>query len=112
MQFDVHRTTVSGRAQLTVVGELDLATAPALTDAAERELSGETRELVVDLTGTTFMDSSGARALMLLARRAAKDGVAMQVVCPRSNSAVRLVVDLLDLQAVLHVVERPDGSGG
>ena len=35
----------------------------------------------------------------------ATDGVALQVVCPRKNSAVRLVIDLLELRAVVPVLE-------
>jgi hypothetical protein len=41
-----------------------------------------------------------------LARRAAAEGVALEVVCPRSNTAVRLVIDLLELRSVVPVIER------
>jgi anti-sigma B factor antagonist len=103
--FEVERTTVLGRPALRVRGEFDLATAPQLTAAAESLLSQQPRSLVVDLTETTFMDSSGARHLVLLARSAQAAGVAMQVVCPRDNRPVRLVVDLLELQALVPIVE-------
>jgi anti-anti-sigma factor len=76
VQFDVERTTVLGRPALTVRGELDLATAPRLAAAAESLLSQQPQSLVVDLTGTTFLDSSGARELARVARRAAAAGVA------------------------------------
>src|SRR3712207_8622686 len=39
VQFDVERTTVLGRPALSVRGELDLATAPRLAEAAESQLS-------------------------------------------------------------------------
>ena len=107
MQFDVERTTVLGRPALTVRGELDLATAPCLVAAAESLLSQQPQSLVVDLTGTTFLDSSGARELVRVARRAAAVGVAVEVVCPRANRPVRLVVDLLELRAVVPIVESP-----
>ncbi len=111
MQFDVERTTVLGRPALTVRGELDLATAPRLAEAAESQLSQQPRSLVVDLTDTTFLDSSGARELVRVARRAAAAGVALEVVCPRANRLVRLVVDLLELRAVVPIVESPSLSG-
>ena len=107
MQFDVERTTVLGRPALTVRGELDIATAPRLAEAVGSQLSQQPQSLVVDLTGTTFLDSSGARELARTARRAAEDGVALQVVCPSSNRPVRLVVDLLELRAVVPIVEAP-----
>ena len=76
MEFDVERTTVLGRPALRVRGELDIATAPRLAEATESQLSQQPQSLVVDLTDTTFLDSSGARTLAVLARRAAVAGVA------------------------------------
>ncbi len=105
MQFDVERTTVLGRPALSVRGELDLATAPRLAEVAESQLSQQPQSLVVDLTDTTFLDSSGARELVRIARRAAEESVALEVVCPRANRPVRLVVDLLELRAVVPIVE-------
>jgi anti-sigma B factor antagonist len=101
---------------LRVLGELDLTTAPLLAEAADAELLLRPDSLLVDLTPTTFMDSSGARALAQLAHKAAAGGVALQVVCPRTNSAVRLVIDLLELGTVVPVIEalphRPTGVVG
>ena len=111
MQFDVERTTVLGRPALSVRGELDLATVPRLAEAAESQLSQQPQSLVVDLTDTTFLDSSGARELVRVARRAAAAGVALEVVCPRANRPVRLVVDLLELRAVVPIVESPSLTG-
>ena len=105
MLFDVERTTVFGLPVLGVVGELDLTTAPLLTKAADAELVLSPATLYVDLSATTFMDSSGARTLAQLARRTAGEGSTLEVVCPRSNSAVRLVIDLLELRAVVPVSE-------
>jgi anti-sigma B factor antagonist len=103
--FDIGRTTVLGVPVLRVTGELDLTTAPLLGTAADEELAGRPSALTVDLSPTTFLDSSGARALSQLARRAATDGVKLQVVCPPDNTAVRLVIDLLELRSVVPVID-------
>ncbi|WP_158579964.1 STAS domain-containing protein [Geodermatophilus marinus] len=105
--FDIERSSVLGRPGLRVRGELDIATAPQLTDAVMSLLSQAPRALVVDLTPTTFLDSSGARTLAFAARRARAAGTALEVVCPRGNRAVWLVLDLLELQAVVPIVESP-----
>ncbi|TKJ28356.1 STAS domain-containing protein [Blastococcus sp. CCUG 61487] len=106
--FDVERQTVAGRPALTVRGELDLATAPRLEAAAAEVLDGSAGELVVDLTPTTFLDSSGARTLLVVARQAAAADVALYVVCPPTNRPVRLTVDLLDLGAYVPLVGSVD----
>jgi anti-anti-sigma factor len=103
--FAVDRRTVDGRPVLRVIGELDLATVAHLAAYVDDELSGSPRSLVVDLTDTTFMDSSGARQLVRWAKQAAAGGTSLQVVCPPDNTPVRLVIDLLELQRLVPVVE-------
>ena len=116
MLFEVERTTVSGRPWLTVRGELDLVTGPQLTAAVEAVLATGPRALAIDLTPTKFMDSSGARALVLAARQAADAEVELHVIAPRSNGPVRLAVDLLDLGTIVPLVgsasEIPTGFAG
>ena len=104
MQFDVERATVAGRPALTVRGELDLSTAPRLDTAVEEALVSSDGSLVVDLTHTAFLDSSGARTLLNAARRAESAGVALFVLAPRANGPVRLTIDLLDLGAFVPLV--------
>ena len=105
MLFDVERTTFDGRRLLTVRGDLDLATAPQLGAAVEALLPASPRGLVVDLTPTTFLDSSGARQLVHIARAAADHGVPLHIVVPPTNAPVRLTVDLLELRSVVPIVE-------
>jgi anti-anti-sigma factor len=108
VEFAVDRATVTGRPTLTVRGELDLSTAPELAAAVDDELARHPAALVVDLTPATFLDSSGARQLAKIARLALRDGVELSVVCPRSNRPVRLPIDLLDLHAVVPIIESAD----
>lgn len=107
MLFDVKRTSVGGRPALTVRGELDIAVASQLSAAVENLLDGAPNEFVLDLTGTTFIDSSGARCLVRAAKRAAAAGVPLSVVCPLDNRPVRLVVDLLELGRAMTIVASP-----
>ena len=111
MLFEIQRTTVFGRPALRVRGELDIATAPQLGASVEAQLTSA-RSLVVDLTETTFLDSSGARQLTRTARHCRDLGVALQVVCPPDNHPVRLVLDLLELHLAVPIVEKPGLLGG
>jgi anti-sigma B factor antagonist len=102
--FDVERSTADGRQALTVRGELDIATAPQLAAAVDAILSTKPRGLIVDLSPTTFLDSSGARTLVQISRSASDRGIALHVVAPPTNGPVRLTVDLLELHTVVPIV--------
>ena len=116
MLFAVERTTVAGRPGLTVRGDLDIATAPQLGQAVDALIDAGLDAVIVDLSPTTFLDSSGARELMRISRAAAAAGVTLHVVAPRSNGPVRLTVDLLDLGQLVPIVtsigEIPTGVAG
>ena len=105
MLFEVERTTLSGQPVLRVVGDLDLTSAARLTEAVDAELVVQPLVVYVDLGSTTFMDSSGARALTRVARKASVENVPLRVVCPHTNRSVRLVIDLLELESVVPVVD-------
>jgi anti-sigma B factor antagonist len=110
--FDVQLTTVGGHPVLDVCGELDLLTAPELAERVEKVLQEAPPLLAIDLTATTFLDSSGAREVARAARAAGRTGTLLQVVCPPGNRPVRLVLDLLDLAALVPVLPSPDLIGG
>ncbi len=105
MLFEIERTTVSGRPSLTVRGELDLSTVPELAVSVDAQLAAGPHAFIIDLTPTRFLDSSGARGLVRAAKQAASAGVTLHIICPRSNSPVRLVVDMLELHRLVPVVE-------
>jgi len=102
--FVVERTTVAGRPALTVRGDLDIATAPQFGQAVDALIAANPDGVIVDLTPTTFLDSSGARELMRISRTAAAADVELHVVAPRSNGPVRLTIDLLDLGQLVPIV--------
>ncbi|MCX2185765.1 STAS domain-containing protein [Streptomyces sp. SKN60] len=54
---------------LCLTGELDLATAPLVDQAVTTALAASPRGLLLDLTGLTFCDGTGLRALNRLAYR-------------------------------------------
>ena len=111
MLFEVHRSACDGRTVLRVRGDLDAATCPKLGVAVADVLEAGAQSLVIDLSRTTFLDSSGARQLTRAARLATDAGVPLQVVCPVGNRPVRLVMDLLELHRAVPIVEHVDLGG-
>ena len=61
------------RAVLTIRGELDAYTAPGLEEQIAKLLGEDVHEIVLDLTDTTFLDSSGLRAILTAQRRLSDD---------------------------------------
>lgn len=64
---------------VAAAGEIDLATAGELATALAARAEGET-ELVLDLSTTSFLDSSGIRVLVEAHRDAERDGIPFAVV--------------------------------
>ena len=74
-----------GGTELKIVGELDVASAPRLTEALRDLQAGE---VVLDLSELTFLDSCGTRALLDLART--RNGNGPIVILDPSRAVARL----------------------
>jgi anti-anti-sigma factor len=67
-------------AVVTVRGELDLASSPALVDELERATSSGAALVIADLTQLEFMDSTGLSVLVRAHHRARETGQRFAVV--------------------------------
>ncbi|MEV2210578.1 STAS domain-containing protein [Streptomyces sp. NPDC050997] len=63
-QLNVYRHGSGARALITLAGEIDLATAPLVSEVLAECLSDGTRSIDVDLTAVTFCDVSGLNAFL------------------------------------------------
>jgi anti-sigma B factor antagonist len=90
----------NGLATVVVTGELDLATAPELARALDEH--GDAELLLVDLTATTFIDSTGVRMLIEADRRSVASGALLVIMA--GEGPVRRVLELCELDGRLAVV--------
>lgn len=88
---------------VTVRGELDIATAPALRDLLDAANEAGTHRLVVDLSAITFLDSVALATIVHAKQRLPEDGRMALVVDP--TSYVMLVFESGGLPQVLDLVE-------
>ena len=105
-EFSIAASDRDGRAHLTLRGELDLATAPELEQLVNEHIDAG-REVVVDLRGLEFMDSSGIRVLVAAHARAGRTGARLFVVRPVPGNAVAKIVEVSGLDGELNIVDDP-----
>ncbi len=103
MQFDVTAVSRGAEQLLHVTGELDIATVPLLRSAVDKALAEQPARLLLDLTPTRFIDSTGCREVILSGKAGRAQGVAVEVVAPPDNWKVRRVLDFVQLDALLPV---------
>jgi anti-sigma B factor antagonist len=99
----LERRDVGRRAALAVAGEVDLASSPDLRSEVAAALDAGAHELWVDLSATTFMDSSGLHVLLDAHRSAEELRRRLTIICPPGN--VRRVFDLTELTKTLRVYD-------
>ena len=94
------------RVVLRLDGELDLASVPTLEHAVEGAPLEHATEIVLDLRGLEFIDSTGLRALLLQEERSTERGQAFALV--RGPEQVQRLMNLTHLDEHLKIVASPE----
>jgi len=81
---------------LRLAGEVDVATAPRLRDRLVSLVTGGQRDLIVDLSGVTFIDSMGLGALVSGLKRARAQGGDLRLVGATDHVAKVLEITRLN----------------
>lgn len=114
--FGVTEECRNGTSVVTVSGEVDVATAPALRDCVERVVERDEGAVVVDLLGVTFIDSTGLGVLIGAHRRCVDDGRELRVVVgePRILKVFEItgLTDLFPIHPSLELATATGAGGG
>lgn len=94
---------------VTIGGEVDIIQAHALRDRLLGAVRNEDLGLVIDLSGTTYIDSVGVSLLFELAERLAERQLKLAVVMPE-DGLVERVLKMVDLRAVAEVRPTVDAA--
>ena len=104
VDFAVHSREVGAAAVITVSGELDIHTAPDLTEVLSPGIAAG-QPVIVDLTDVTFMDSSGLSVFVTALKRAREAGTTLTLVVsePRVMRVFSItgIDTLIDIHATL-----------
>jgi anti-sigma B factor antagonist len=97
----IDETIVGRRAVLSVAGEIDLGTAEVVRKAIDSAAGRDFEEIWLDLTSTTFMDSSGIHVIATARLRLADANRRLVVICPQGP--VLRVMTLIGLDRLLEI---------
>jgi anti-sigma B factor antagonist len=90
------RTTI-----VSVDGEIHVSTAPEFSGVLSAAVAGGRTSLVLDLTGVTFIDSTGLSILLNALRRVTRAGGRMALVC--SNPTVLRLFEITRLDSTFDI---------
>ena len=99
--FGIDVTERDGCTVVAVRGEVDLATAPTLKNRLLELVAGGSREIIVDLTATDFLDSTGLGAVVAAYKRVrAHDG---NLTLVATAARVKRVFEITNLDRVVPI---------
>ena len=103
IEFEIEEHTVGGDAHVvSVTGEVDLFTAPEFKQRVMAPIAAGVERVIVDLTDTTFIDSSSLGVLIGAHRRLKTRGGRLIVAC--SNDAIVKTFRITGLDGVFTLV--------
>ncbi len=114
MEFDISHAHRGEWTVVAVSGDVDMATGPGLRDDLLGILAAGSKRIVLDLSGVTFMDSSGLGAVIGTYRRARLLQADMRLAAPSERVVEILRLTNLHRVFVLHatVADAAADDGG
>lgn len=106
MNLELATRRVGEHVVVAATGEIDNVSAPALREALVAALDEGAPQVVVDLTGVEFLDSSGLGALVGVNKHAQRTSARVAVVCPQPH--LRRLFEISRLDEVLQVFDSLD----
>jgi len=108
-QFSVVTAGKEGEpAVLAVVGEVDLYTAPRLGEALAGVIDAGVRQVVLDLSRLSFIDSSGLHAIAAARQRLGAEGGSLVLRSVRPETM--RVLDICGLSSIVETISATAGG--
>jgi anti-sigma B factor antagonist len=85
MQLRTEVTELAGWTVVSVYGEIDVATSPDMRESLIELINGGHHQLVLDLEGVDFLDSTGLGTIIGALKRARTHGGDLRLVCTETR---------------------------
>jgi anti-sigma B factor antagonist len=106
VEFAVNPWTDNGLLVVEVSGEIDLFTAPELKTAITEGLDAGADKVVIDLTETTFLDSTALGVLIGTVKRLRDNNGALTIV--NNDANIARTFEITGLEQILKIYETRD----
>ncbi len=94
---------VAGVPVIELEGEIDLSTSPLFKEEVYRVIDSGRRDVVIDLDGLDFMDSTGLGVLVAVLKKTSDEGGSVRLVC--SKRSIRKVFSITGLDKVFAIYD-------
>jgi anti-anti-sigma factor len=108
MNIHAERGSIDGVPLLKVAGNLDFDTSGKLLMWADETWDPDRKLLILDLEGVDHIDSAGVTELVLIKKRARRQGG--NVVLTHVSEVARYVLNIMGLQEPLEVYDSPQAA--
>jgi anti-sigma B factor antagonist len=106
MEMEISTADLGGGvATVAVAGEVDLYTAPALKQALSDTIDAGARNVLVDLSRATFIDSTTLGVLMGAVKRLRPAGGELAIACSDPN--IRKIFEITLLDRIFNIFDLP-----
>jgi len=107
-RLETRATKVGGASAIELSGELDMGTAPGLSEEVELAVWSTVGAFVLDLSGLTFLDTAGLHALLRARAFLAREDRPLVLVCPPGPA--RRVLDLASVLDTFATYPSPEAA--
>ena len=107
-RLETRATKVGGASAIELTGELDLESGPRFSEEVELAVWDTRGAFVLDLSGLTFLDSSGLHALLRARALLGREDRPLILVCPPGPA--RRVLDLASVLDTFVVYPTPEAA--
>jgi len=97
---------IDGLGVVRLSGRLDIAHSDDFENSVVGALDENARDLLVNLSGVTYMSSSGIRALLSIYRHARSLNTNMYICDP--SPAVKKILDVVDIDQIFQIYDREE----
>jgi anti-sigma B factor antagonist len=108
LRLDIDVKRVHNIPVLSVTGEIDIYTAPLFKQAVVNLVSEGNNNVIIDLSGVSFMDSSGFGTLLGATRRLRPTGGGLHLT--GANSTIQRMLRLTRLDTIMRSYDSPEDA--